>query len=97
MDDVAAFAPPLPAVLGPNVSAGLRASLDLKGSVLILLDDFKENVFGNFSDSLRLLTNLTKHLVCVVCACVRACMCACVHACMCACVIQPFLPPRRTT
>ena len=82
---MAAFAPPLPAVLGPNVSAGLRASLDLKGSVLILLDDFKENVFGNFSDSLRLLTNLTKHLVCVcvcVCVCMRACVRVCMHACV---------------
>ena len=78
---MAAFAPPLPAVLGPNVSAGLRASFDLNHSVLILLDDFKENVFGNFSDSLRLLTNLTKHLVCVVCVCV------CVHACMRVCML----------
>ena len=73
VDAVGAFAPPVPAVLSPNVSAGLRASLGLPRR-LVLLTDFNTKVFGNFSESLSLLTNLTEHLVCVhVCMCIHVC------------------------
>ena len=79
MDAIGSFVPPLPSVLGPNVSAGLNASLGLPlPNKFSLLRDFYSSVFGNFSQSIQLLTNLTDNLVCA-----SVCLCVCVHVCVC--------------